>query len=102
MHYLYHVVNKVSLLICLPVKSCKAEQQYQHRIIDVETIRYKIQHTHRAHDLTGGNKADHSVLQLVRTHTSFGRFYKCLFCDNKLKCVIGLHMGRLAFGLTEV
>lgn len=36
----------------IPVKSTKAEQQYQHGIINVEAIRYDGQNSHRAHDLT--------------------------------------------------
>lgn len=36
----------------IPVKSTKAEQQYQHGIINVKSIRYDGQNSHRAHDLT--------------------------------------------------
>lgn len=45
-------VKVMKVFASIPVKSTKAEQQYQHGIINVEAIRDERQNTHGAHDLT--------------------------------------------------
>lgn len=48
----------------IPVKSTKAEQQYQHGIINVEAIRDERQNAHGAHDLTEVEETRKAIMDL--------------------------------------
>lgn len=49
-------MKAMKVFASIPVKSTKAEQQYQHGIINVEAIRNERQNAHGAHDLTEEDK----------------------------------------------
>lgn len=48
----------------IPVKSTKAEQQYQHGIINVEAIRDERQNAHGAHNLTEVEETRNAIMYL--------------------------------------